>query len=95
MPLLRYELGDEAEVGAPCPCGRGLPVLRRVVGRTFDYLTLPSGDRRRPNVNHYGLAEVAAIQEFQIVQRSLERIEVLMVLSCPLSTDETTPPARA
>ena len=89
MPLLRYELGDEAEVGAPCPCGRGLPVLRRVVGRTFDYLTLPSGDRRRPNVNHYGLAEVAAIQEFQIVQRSLERIEVLMVLSCPLSTDET------
>jgi phenylacetate-CoA ligase len=30
MPLLRYEVGDTAEVGAPCPCGRGLPVLTRI-----------------------------------------------------------------
>ncbi len=30
MPLFRYELGDLAEVGAPCPCGRGLPVLNRI-----------------------------------------------------------------
>ena len=88
MPLLRYELGDEAEVGAPCPCGRGLPVLRRVVGRTFDFLTLPSGEKRRPILNHYRLAEVAAIREFQIVQRSLHQIEVLMVLGCPLSEEE-------
>ncbi len=88
MPLLRYELGDEAEVGAPCPCGRGLPVLRRVVGRTLDYLTLPSGEKRRPILNHYRLAEVAAIREFQIVQRSVERIEVLMVLGRPLSANE-------
>ena len=33
MPLLRYDLGDYAQVGEPCPCGRGLPVLDRVVGR--------------------------------------------------------------
>jgi phenylacetate-CoA ligase len=33
MPLLRYELGDYAEVGEPCPCGRGLPVLSRILGR--------------------------------------------------------------
>ena len=88
MPLLRYELGDEAEVGAPCPCGRGLPVLRRVVGRTLDYLTLPSGEKRRPIVHHYRLSAIAAIREFQIVQRSLGRIEVLMVLSRPLSAEE-------
>lgn len=30
MPLIRYEIGDHAEVGAPCPCGRGLPVLKRI-----------------------------------------------------------------
>ena len=28
-PLIRYELGDYAEVGTPCPTGRGLPVLNR------------------------------------------------------------------
>jgi phenylacetate-CoA ligase len=32
-PLIRYELGDLAEVGAPCACGRGLPVIARVLGR--------------------------------------------------------------
>ncbi len=32
-PLIRYALGDLAEVGAPCACGRGLPVIARVLGR--------------------------------------------------------------
>jgi len=31
MPLLRYELGLAAELGPPCPCGRGLPVLTRII----------------------------------------------------------------
>ena len=32
MPLIRYELRHFAEVGAACPCGRGLPVLTRLFG---------------------------------------------------------------
>jgi phenylacetate-CoA ligase len=36
MPLVRYDIGDLAEVGDPCPCGRGLPVLRRIAGRVSD-----------------------------------------------------------
>ena len=46
MPLIRYAIGDLAEVGAACPCGRTLPVLRRVLGRTRDMLVLPSGEKR-------------------------------------------------
>ena len=30
-PLIRYELGDYAEVGSLCTCGRGLPVLNKVM----------------------------------------------------------------
>jgi phenylacetate-CoA ligase len=33
-PLLRYDLGDEAEFGPPCACGRALPVLTRISRRT-------------------------------------------------------------
>jgi phenylacetate-CoA ligase len=33
MPLLRYEVGEIAEVGASCACGRGLPVLTSITGR--------------------------------------------------------------
>ncbi len=32
MPLIRYDTGDFAEVGAPCESGRGLPVLKRIIG---------------------------------------------------------------
>jgi phenylacetate-CoA ligase len=32
-PLIRYDVGDTAEVGAPCPCGRGLPVLAKILPR--------------------------------------------------------------
>ena len=31
MPLIRYEIGDQAEVGeAACSCGRGLPVIKHI-----------------------------------------------------------------
>lgn len=43
-PLLRYALGDYAQVGGPCPCGRGLPVLTRILGRQRNMLMLPNGE---------------------------------------------------
>jgi phenylacetate-CoA ligase len=43
MPLIRYEIGDYAVAGAPCPCGRGLPVIERVLGGTRNLLRLPDG----------------------------------------------------
>jgi phenylacetate-CoA ligase len=88
MPLLRYELGDEAEVGDACPCGRGLPILKRVVGRVSDYLTLPSGLKRRVNIAHHALSSIPAIREYQLVQESLERIDLLLVVACPLTAEE-------
>src|SRR3546814_16158281 len=45
MPLLRYEIGDFATVGAASPCGRGLPVLDRILGRVRNMLVPP--DRQR------------------------------------------------
>jgi phenylacetate-CoA ligase len=45
MPLLRYRLGDFAElINIPCPCGRPAAVLRRVVGRSVARVVpLPDG----------------------------------------------------
>lgn len=33
-PFIRYAIGDWAERGRPCACGRGLAVIERVLGRT-------------------------------------------------------------
>jgi phenylacetate-CoA ligase len=34
MPLIRYAPGDYAERGQACDCGRGLPVIARIIGRS-------------------------------------------------------------
>ena len=45
MPLVRYETGDVAMAlePAPCGCGRGLPGLGRIVGRTSDFVVGADG----------------------------------------------------
>src|SRR5262249_6819872 len=43
QPLIRYELGDIAEFGAPCACGRTLRTLAAVHGRTTQMFRHPDG----------------------------------------------------
>ncbi len=45
MPLIRYEIGDLATLDPSmhCPCGRSLPLIGNIQGRTSDFLRLPSG----------------------------------------------------
>ena len=85
MPLLRYEVGDRAELGPACPCGRGLPVLNAIIGRSNDFLTLPDGRIRRTDLRHYSLARITAILEYQIVQTARDGIEIRMVVAHPLT----------
>ncbi len=89
MPLLRYQIGDEAEIGPMCPCGRGLPVLKNIIGRTSDYLTLPSGMRRRLTYNVYRMSTIESIKEYQLVQTHPDRIEIRMVVRRELTAAET------
>lgn len=81
MPLIRYEIGDEVEMGHPCSCGRGLPTIKRIVGRLASYLTLKNGDKRQLDFSHYRLSAIRSILEFQLAQISLEKIELRLVVS--------------
>ncbi len=78
-PLIRYELGDYAEVGPPAPCGRGLPVLTRILGRVRNMLTFPDGSRIWPKFESDTLNNVAPVRQFQLVQRDLQNIEAKIV----------------
>ena len=87
FPLLRYDIGDLAEVGKPCPCGRGLPVLARILGRQRNMLTYPDGRRVWPILNFKSLAEILPIQQMRMTQRSLHHIEVELVTPTPPDAD--------
>ncbi|MGA3157596.1 MAG: phenylacetate--CoA ligase family protein [Steroidobacteraceae bacterium] len=86
-PLLRYELGDLASFGPPCGCGRGLPVLERVLGRVRNLVRTPDGRRHWP-LGLVTIRAVTAITQAQYVQRADGSIEVRVVLVRPLSQAE-------
>jgi phenylacetate-CoA ligase len=88
MPLVRYEIGDYAEVGEPCPSGRGLPVLKRVAGRSRGILRDPSGGRTFPAIPADVWLEIAPIRQFQIVQTALSALEVRYAMDRELSPYE-------
>lgn len=86
-PLLRYEVGDWAEPGEACPCGRGLPVLRRIVGRQRNLAVTPDGRRYRPAIVLSGVDDLRAdapIRRFQVIQRAPTKVEVLLEVERPL-----------
>ncbi len=83
-PLLRYEIGDFAEVGAPCRCGRGLPALSRIIGRVRNMLVMANGKRFWPGFGLRGLTGELRIRQHQLVQKSRELIEVRLVADAPL-----------
>ncbi len=87
-PLIRYELGDLAEVGPACACGRTLPVIARIVGRTRDMLSVAGGGKRYPYYGHNAMMAVRAIRQHQVVQTSRETIEIRLAVSRPLSASE-------
>ena len=88
-PLIRYEIGDHAEVGEACSCGRGLPVLKRILGRSRNMAVLPSGDRIWP-IGYYSesLMPIAPVRQIQLIQNSVEQIDVKLVVTQPLSSSE-------
>jgi phenylacetate-CoA ligase len=87
-PLLRYELGDYAEVGDACACGRGLPVLARVVGRKRNMLRLPDGRQVWPRFPASEWGHLAPIRQVQLVQHDLDSIEARMLAARPLTVEE-------
>ena len=88
-PLIRYEIGDYAEVGKPCPCGRGLAVLNRIVGRERDLIVLPDGDRFFPELQR-GLPDVAAVRQYQLVQKDLDTMQFKFVVDRSLNAADRT-----
>ncbi|MDD5264065.1 MAG: hypothetical protein PHU43_04420 [Candidatus Bipolaricaulis sp.] len=89
MPFLRYELADRVrpDEGA-CSCGRTSPLLRSVLGRVSDRITLP--DRRDIEATGLGgiFYDLSAIRQFQLVQTAPDRYAIVVVPE-PTFDDET------
>lgn len=81
QPLLRYELGDRGVPGdRACPCGRGLPLMEQVTGRTADFLRAEGGYRVQGiSIIENTLTKLPGIRQMQIVQEEPLRLRVHLV----------------
>jgi phenylacetate-CoA ligase len=80
MPLIRYELGDFAEVGAAGPlCARKLPRLRRILGRSRNLFRFRDGTSRWPIATGFNLSDYIRLTQFQVVQTDFDTIEIRYV----------------
>lgn len=75
--LLNYRLGDLASLSAgPCACGRTLPLLTGLQGRTEDVLTLPGGAFVHPFAVWQLFKFRPEVLRYQVIQREPRRFEI-------------------
>jgi len=89
MPLIRYDTDDSGSLlEGQCPCGRSLPRLAAVTGKTGNTIYTPSGKRLSPlTLGSSGLAPLG-IRQFQFIQEQLNQVTVKVVPGSALSDAE-------
>jgi phenylacetate-CoA ligase len=76
MPFIRYEIGDHAVLSPdPCPCGRTLPVLSSILGRTRNVFRFSDGSSVWPVLYSADLSGFVPNRQYQVVQHSMTDIE--------------------
>ncbi len=83
MPLIRYQIGDRAVLGAKqCACGRPYPLLKKIVGRTGASFQTKEGGVVSPEffIHLLGVMQNdGTIGKFQVVQKSFDHVIVRLV----------------
>jgi len=81
MPMIRYEIGDQ---GVPsdrtCRCGRFLPLMESVTGRTADFLRASNGSRVAGiSLIENTLTDLPGIRQLQLIQAAPLHLDVNLV----------------
>lgn len=80
MPLIRYRLGDLAVPReGVCSCGRGLPRLHRVQGRSADVITAPNGKLLHGEFFTHLFYNIPGVRQFRVEQIDLRRLVIEVV----------------
>lgn len=81
FPFVRYRTGDMGVLGrnAVCACGRGLPVLSEVQGRSTDFVVAKDGTVMHGLALIYAVRDLPGVERFQIEQMSLDQVVVKVV----------------
>lgn len=83
MPLIRYAIGDVARTsaaGSSCSCGRGMPLLDSIQGRTVNLFRTADGDVVDGSYMTRQLHRRSWCKQYQVIQEDYTRIRIKVVL---------------
>ncbi len=80
FPFVRYRTGDIAVLDERrCACGRGLPMLREIQGRSTDFVVAADGTVMHGLALIYVVRDLPGIQSFKVTQESRQATRVELV----------------
>jgi phenylacetate-CoA ligase len=85
FPFIRYRTGDIGSLDTKsCSCGRGLPLLKNIQGRSTDFLVAKNGTVMHGLALIYILRDLPEVLAFKIIQESVDLTRVLIVAKTAL-----------
>ena len=87
FPFVRYKNGDVAVLDdRRCPCGRGLPLLKEVRGRTNDVLLAEDGSVVHDVAIAMVLRDMPGVNGFKVIQETLQHCRLQLVTDARFQT---------
>lgn len=80
FPLIRYEQGDTGSFSRDlCSCGRGLPLMKTIVGRNNDFIKIDENKYFSPVHVDVLLSKIEGIHQFRLIQKSLGDFDIYII----------------
>jgi phenylacetate-CoA ligase len=80
FPFVRYRTGDVGVLGTEaCACGRGLPLLKEIQGRSTDFVIAADGTVMHGLSLIYILRDLTGLKSFKVIQETRQLTRVLLV----------------
>ncbi|MCB9362522.1 phenylacetate--CoA ligase family protein [Candidatus Woesearchaeota archaeon] len=80
MPFIRYKIGD---IGIPskhvCSCGRGLPMMELVEGRTDDFVVDKKGGYHSPMIWTVVFKRTPQVAHYQVIQDTKGALDISVI----------------
>jgi len=89
FPFIRYRTGDIGILSDEvCTCGRGLPLLKEIQGRSTDFVVAQDGTVLHGLALIYVLRDLAGVKQFKIIQEDIDNVSVQIVADSDYSKDD-------
>jgi phenylacetate-CoA ligase len=82
MPFIRYAIEDVGVLaGSVCSCGRTFPLIKKIYGKTSEFINLPGG-MQKPGAPLFSkeLSDFIAIDRYKAVQKKDDSLDIKVTL---------------